>query len=382
MTVKIGIVGAGFAGLVLARELALESDYDITIVDERNHIAGNCHTSRDPASDIMIHHYGPHIFHTDRKDIWDYIRQFGEFGPYVNRVRAVTDKGVFSLPINLLTINQYFHQRFSPAEAEVFIRSLGDESITDPQSFEEQAIKMLGVELYHSFFYGYTKKQWGVEPTELSASILKRLPVRFTYDDNYYNSPYQGIPLDGYTALAEQMINGTGVRIRLGERYTPALQAEFDHVFFSGPMDGYYGYDLGRLQYRSLTFERFEADGDHQGNAVINYCEQEVPYTRIAEHKHFTPWEKHDKTVYFREYSSVTGPNDVPYYPMRLAADKELLTRYTARAEKDAGVTFIGRLGTYRYLDMHVVIRESIELAAHCLKAPLEYWPTFSGSPL
>jgi UDP-galactopyranose mutase len=382
VTARIAIAGAGFAGLVLARELALAGGFEITIFDERDHIAGNCHTSRDPETGVMIHHYGPHIFHTDRPEIWDYVQQFGEFGPYVNRVKAVTARGVFSLPVNLLTINQFFGERFTPAEAEAFVATLGDASIDDPQSFEEQALKMLGRELYDTFFYGYTKKQWGVEPTELPASILKRLPVRFNYDDNYYNSPFQGIPVDGYTAIAEKMIDDPAIEVRLSERYEPAMRDDYDHVFFSGPMDGYFDYRLGRMQYRSLVFERFDAEGDHQGNAVINYCEQEVPYTRIAEHKHFTPWESHEKTVLFREFSKATEPGDVPYYPMRLASDKELLARYVELAEAEEHTTFIGRLGTYRYLDMHVVMRESLELAAACLASPIDEWPSFSAPPV
>jgi UDP-galactopyranose mutase len=382
MTARIAIAGAGFAGLVLARELALAGGFEITVFDERDHIAGNCHTSRDPHTGVMIHHYGPHIFHTDRAEIWDYVQQFGEFGPYVNRVRAVTARGVFSLPVNLLTINQFFGKRFTPQEAETFVATLGDGRMGEPQNFEEQALKMLGRELYENFFYGYTKKQWGVEPTELPASILKRLPVRFSYDDNYYNSPYQGIPVEGYTAIAEKMIDDPSIEVRLGERYEPSMRDDYDHVFFSGQMDGYFGYRLGRMQYRSLVFERFEADGDHQGNAVINYCEQEVPYTRIAEHKHFTPWESHDKTVLFREYSKAAEPGDVPYYPMRLASDKKLLAGYVELAEAEEHTSFIGRLGTYRYLDMHVVMRESLELAATCLATPLAEWPSFSAPPV
>jgi UDP-galactopyranose mutase len=382
VTARIAIAGAGFAGLVLARELALAGGFEITIFDERDHIAGNCHTSRDPETGVMIHHYGPHIFHTDREEIWDYVQQFGEFGPYVNRVKAVTARGVFSLPVNLLTINQFFGERFTPVEAEEFVATLGDASIDEPQSFEEQALKMLGRDLYDNFFYGYTKKQWGVEPTELPASILKRLPVRFNYDDNYYNSPFQGIPVDGYTAIAEKMIDDPAIAVRLGERFEPSMRDDFDHVFFSGPMDGYFDYRLGRMQYRSLVFERFDAKGDHQGNAVINYCEQEVPYTRIAEHKHFTPWESHEKTVLFREYSKATEPGDVPYYPMRLASDKQLLAQYVELAEAEEHTTFIGRLGTYRYLDMHVVMRESLELAAACLATPIAEWPSFSAPPV
>lgn len=382
MTKKIAIAGAGFAGIVIARELALSGKYSITIYEARDHIAGNCHTSRDARSGVMIHHYGPHIFHTSRDDVWRYVQSFGEFGPYTNRVKAVTERGVFTLPVNLLTINQFFGKRFTPAQARAFVESMGDRSITEPQNFEEQAVKFLGQELYRTFFYGYTKKQWGVEPTQLPASILQRLPIRFNYDDNYYNSTYQGIPVDGYTAIAEKMIDHPAIEVRLGQRLKPEMREDYDHVFFSGPMDEYFHYRLGRLRYRSLIFERFEAEGDYQGNAVINYCQEEVPYTRISEHKHFTPWEEHEHTVCFREYSKLTEPDDVPYYPLRLAEDKALLADYLHLAEAEKGVSFIGRLGTYRYLDMHVVIGESLDLARRCVDSALEEWPTFSNASL
>jgi UDP-galactopyranose mutase len=382
MTSSIGIAGAGFAGAVLARQLVDSGEYTVTIFEEREHIAGNCHTSRDDATGVMVHHYGPHIFNTDREDVWDYVNSWGAFGPYVNRVKAITERGVFSLPINLLTINQFFGTRFSPREASEFVATLGDTEIGEPASFEEQALKFLGRDLYQTFFYGYTKKQWGVEPSQLPASILKRLPVRFNYDDNYYNSKFQGIPYDGYTAIIEKILDHPAIEVRLSDRFDPSMKDGFDHVFFSGPMDGYFRYQLGRLQYRSLSFERFDEVGDFQGNAVINYCEEDVPYTRIAEHKHFTPWESHDGTVCFREYSSLTGEGDVPYYPLRLTDDKALLAQYMELAEQEEGVTFIGRLGTYRYLDMHVVIGESIDLAQVCLQAPLSDWPSFSKPPL
>jgi UDP-galactopyranose mutase len=382
MTTSIAIAGAGFAGAVLARELVDSGRFTVTIYEERDHIAGNCHTSRDPKTGIMVHHYGPHIFNTNREDVWDYVNSLGEFGPYTNRVKAVTARGVFSLPVNLLTINQFFGTRFSPQEAAEFVSTLGDQSIGEPASFEEQALKFLGRELYDNFFYGYTKKQWGVEPAQLPASILKRLPVRFNYDDNYYNTKFQGIPVDGYTALVEKILDHPSIEVRLAERFEPELKSQFDHVFFSGPMDGYFRYRLGRLQYRSLVFERFEAAGDFQGNAVINYCEEQVPYTRIAEHKHFAPWESHGQTVCFREYSKLTEEGDVPYYPLRLTGDKELLSRYLELAEAEDGLTFIGRLGTYRYLDMHVVIGESLDLAQLCLATPIDQWPTFSNAPM
>jgi UDP-galactopyranose mutase len=382
MTKKIAIAGAGFAGAVVARELAETGKYKIVVFESRPHLAGNCHTERDAATGVMVHQYGPHIFHTSREDVWNYVNRFAKFGPYTNRVKAVTARGVFSLPINLLTINQFFGKTFDPREAREFIGSLGDSSIEEPKTFEDQALKFLGRELYENFFYGYTKKQWGVEPTELPASILSRLPVRFNYDDNYYVSRYQGIPIDGYTAIVEKILDHENIEVQLGEKFDPAFKDQFDHVFWSGPIDAYYNFELGRLQYRSLQFERFDAEGDYQGNPVINYCEARVPYTRITEHKHFAPWETHEKTVCFKEYSKLAEPRDTPYYPLRLEKDKALLRQYMDRIQGEPGITFIGRLGTYRYLDMHVVIGESLDLAKTCLGTSPADWPKFSASPL
>ncbi len=378
----IAIAGAGFAGAVLARELVEASPYEVKIFEERSHIAGNCHTTRDNETGVMVHRYGPHIFNTSRDDVWAYVNRFATFGPFINRVKAVTKRGVFSLPINLLTINQFFGKVMNPKEAESFVHSLGDASITDPQSFEEQALKFLGRDLYKNFFYGYTKKQWGVEPRELPASILKRLPVRFNYDDGYFNQKYQGIPLEGYTAIVEKILDHPRIEVRLNERFHREQKKDFQHVFYSGPMDGYFNFELGRLQYRTLLFEPFSEQGDFQGNAVINYCDENIPYTRISEHKHFTPWESHERTICFREYSKFTEPGDTPYYPMRLSADKELLKKYMERAKQEPRLTFVGRLGTYRYLDMHVVIGESLDLAKVCLSHPPEDWPTFSAAPI
>lgn len=379
----IGIAGAGFAGAVLARELAQSGRYKIVVFDERDHVAGNCHTVRDEGTNILLHQYGPHIFNTSRKDVWDYINRWSHFGAYTNRVKAVTGKGVYSLPINLLTINQFFNKSMTPAEARDFVGGLGDRSIGEPKNFEEQALKFLGRALYENFFYGYTKKQWGVEPTELPASILKRLPVRFNYDDNYYNQTFQGIPTDGYTAIVERILDHPDISVQLGESLDPNALHEFDHVFWSGPLDGFFSHRYGRLNYRTLVFERFTERGDYQGNPVINYCDGAISHTRISEHKHFAPWEEHEQSVCFLEYSRHCNPQDTPYYPMRLRQDKELLAKYVKLAEEHPKVSFIGRLGTYRYLDMHVVIGESLDLAQKCLcQQNTIHWPRFSGEPL
>jgi UDP-galactopyranose mutase len=383
MKKQIAIAGAGFAGAVLAHELAASGSYQVDVFEERDHLAGNCHTARDVTTGVMVHEYGPHIFNTSRADVWSYVCGFGDFEPFVNRVKAVTERGVFSLPINLLTINQFFKKNMRPHEAQEFVARLGDSTIEEPQNLEEQALKFLGQDLYHAFFYGYTKKQWGVEPRELPAAILKRLPVRFNYDDNYYTTRYQGIPRNGYTAIVEKLLDHPSISVHLTRRFRREEGGRYFHVFYSGPVDSYFGYMMGRLRYRTLRFERFSSDGDYQGNPVINYCEERVPFTRIAEHKHFAPWEPHEGTVLYREFSALASGADTPYYPLRLPNDKRVLRQYMDLAEHEEGVTFIGRLGTYRYLDMHVVIGESLDLATTCLSTPdSAQWPTFSQPPL
>ncbi|MBK8611228.1 MAG: UDP-galactopyranose mutase [Chitinophagaceae bacterium] len=371
MKKKYLIVGAGFSGSVLAHELCKHSSCQIDVWDERNHVGGNCHTKRDEETGIMVHEYGPHIFNTDKKEIWDFVNSFVEFKPFINRVKANYRDNIYSLPVNLHTINQFFGKSFGPDEAREFINSLGDKTITEPASFEEQALKFLGMDLYKAFFYGYTKKQWGCEPSALPASILKRLPVRFNYNDNYYNNSYQGIPVNGYTELVEKLLDHPDIRVSLNKKfqYSEALQENYDHIFYTGPVDAFFDYKYGKLGYRTVTFEKYTADGDHQGNAVINYCDESVPYTRIHEHKHFAPWEQHDKTVYFKEFSKETTEQDIPYYPKRLESDKEILNAYRAEALRILNISFLGRLATYRYMDMHHVIGEAILFAASYLLA-------------
>jgi UDP-galactopyranose mutase len=359
---KILIVGAGLSGAVIGRELAQEG-YEVDILDARNHIGGNCHTVRDEATGVMVHIYGPHIFHTDDAEVWDYVNGFTTFMPYKNRVKTTSGGQVFSLPVNLHTINQFFGKTFRPDEARVFLEEQADKTISDPQTFEEQALRFVGNDLYEAFFKGYTQKQWGCSPTELPASILKRLPVRFNYDDNYFFHKFQGMPANGYTEMIEGILDHPNIHVSLETSFRRDQVAGYAHVFYSGPLDGYFDYELGRLGYRTLDFERFTYDGDYQGCAVMNYGDVAVPYTRITEHKHFSPWEEHEGSVCYREFSRACGPDDIPYYPIRLVEEKAQLADYIARAEQEAGVTFVGRLGTYRYLDMDVTIREALDTA-------------------
>jgi UDP-galactopyranose mutase len=363
------VVGAGIAGATMARQLVENLDCRVTILEEKTHLAGNCHSQRDEATGVMVHVYGPHIFHTNREEVWQYIHRFEKFQPFINRVKASNSRGVFSMPINLHTINQFFNQRFNPAEAREFLASLGDRTITEPRNFEEQALKFVGRELYDAFFYGYTRKQWGCEPTQLPATILKRLPIRFNYDDNYYNSAFQGIPTRGYTAMVEAMVDHPRIEVKLSTRFERGMESAYDHTFYTGPLDACFGFACGRLGYRTVTFERIEAVGDFQGNAVINYPDTTVDYTRIHEHKHFAPWEEHARTVAFKEYSKETTPEDLPYYPKRLAADLAMLHQYRALAKELPSVSFLGRLGTYRYMDMDAVIGETLDFAALFIKS-------------
>lgn len=360
---RILVVGAGFSGAVAARELVEKLPAEVVVWESRDHLGGNCHTVRDPATGVMLHQYGPHIFHTSDERVWEYVRRFGTFAPFVNRVKASIRAGLFSLPVNLHTINQFFGLRLNPVEAQEFIRSKADASIGEPQNFEEQALKMIGRELYEAFFLGYTQKQWGCHPRELPASLLKRLPVRFNYDDNYYIDPYQGIPKEGYTAIMANLLDHPRIRFELGRtfRRPDFVNSNFDHLIYTGPIDTYFGHCAGRLGYRTVDFERIDAEGDFQGTAVINYPGLQESFTRIHEHKHFAPWEQHSRTVAFREYSKETGEMDSPYYPKRLAGDLRLLAEYQELARAESRVGFLGRLGTYRYLDMEAVIREALQ---------------------
>ena len=382
MTRHVLMVGAGLSGAVIGRLLA-EAGHRVTVRDARDHVGGNCHTERDTATGVMVHVYGPHIFHTDDAEVWDYVRRFESFEPFLNRVKTTSQGAVYSLPVNLHTINQFFRQTMRPDEARAFLASKADTSIADPQSFEDQALRFVGPELYEAFFKGYTIKQWGCSPRDLPASILKRLPVRFTYDDNYFFHRFQGMPRGGYTAMITRILDHPNIEVALHRPVTRADAAGFDHVFYSGPLDGWFDYRLGRLGYRTLDFERFEHQGDYQGCAVMNYGDLDVPFTRITEHKHFSPWESHAGSVLYREFSRACGPDDVPYYPIRQVAEKSLLSRYVELAQAEPNVTFVGRLGTYRYIDMDVTIREALDCGRAFLQAEHHgtAMPAFTANP-
>ena len=367
MSKKIAVVGAGFSGAVIGRELA-EAGFKVIIFEQRNHLAGNCHTERDAESNVMVHVYGPHIFHTNSKEVWSYINQYANFYRYINRVKATTNDRVFSFPINLLTINQFFNKTLSPNEAKNFIANKVDKTIKRSVTFEDQALVSVGKELYDGFFKHYTIKQWGVNPAELPASILKRLPIRFNYNDDYFEHEYQGIPENGYTEIVQKIIKHENIEIQINSSFKKEMANEYIHVFYTGTIDGYFGYEHGRLPYRTLDFVKESHEGDYQGCAVMNYCDASKNYTRITEHKHLAPWETHKKTIIYKEYSRDCEPKDIPYYPVRLVSDRKLLDRYVEKAERLENVSFIGRLGTYRYIDMDVTIEEALTVAKEFIK--------------
>ncbi|GDX33615.1 UDP-galactopyranose mutase [Actinomycetes bacterium] len=382
---RFAVVGAGFSGAVVARELA-DAGHSSTVFDSRDHVAGNCHTARHETG-VMVHTYGPHIFHTQHQDVWEYINRFGEMMPYRHKVKAISKGTMYSLPVNLTTINQFFGTNFTSEQAEAFIATKGDATITSPVSFEDQGLRFVGRELYDAFFSGYTAKQWGVDPKDLPASILARLPVRFTDDDSYFNHPYQAIPKNGYTPIVEAILDHPNISLQLSTRFSKNNSAEFgafDHVIWTGPIDAYFDYEFGRLGYRTLDFVADTSVGDYQHYPVVNYCDADVPHTRITEHKHFAPWESHDSTVVYHEYSRLCGENDTPYYPIRRVKEKEQLLNYVQRARTATGVTFMGRLGTYRYLDMDVTIHEALAASIVMLEciANNESLPSFSIDPM
>lgn len=380
---KFLIIGAGLSGSILARKLAEAGDHSVTVIDARNHIGGNCYTYIDDDSGVIVHKYGPHIFNSPSQLAISFFNQYLELRPRVHRVKAVLPgKGVYSLPVNLHTINQFFGKTFSPSEARVFLKKIALD-IPCPANFEEKALSMIGRELYESFFKWYTFKQWGVHPTELSASILKRLPVRFSYEDNYYHSGYCAMPVNGYTELFEKLLSHPNISIELNESYSHALAKDYNHAFITGPIDQFFDYQYGRLGYRTVYWDNQEYTGDFQGNAVNNYTQLEQEYTRIIEHKHFTPWQEYEKSIVSIEYSKETEADDEPYYPKRLQSDKEKLKQYVELASNQKDVSFLGRLATYRYLDMWKVTEETLGFAERVLHAinNRDEIPVFSVCP-
>ena len=352
------IVGAGLYGAVFAHE-AKAAGKTCLVVDKRDHIAGNIYT--ETVEGINVHRYGAHIFHTNNKEVWDYVNQFAVFNRYTNSPIANYHGEIYNMPFNMNTFNKMWGV-VTPAEAHAKIEEQRAAHFTpEPKNLEEQAINLVGTDIYEKLVKGYTEKQWGRPCTELPAFIIRRLPVRFTYDNNYFNALYQGIPNGGYTRMVEKMLEG--IEVRLGVNYLKD-KAELDklagRVIYTGPIDAYFDYSLGALQYRSVRFETEVLDmPNYQGNAVVNYTDAETPYTRIIEHKHFEFGDQ-PKTVISREYSAEWKPGDEPYYPVNDETNNTLYARYKAMADAEPHVVFGGRLGEYKYYDMDKVIESAL----------------------
>ncbi len=364
------IVGAGLFGAIFAHE-AKKAGKKVLVIDRRDHIGGNIYTKE--VEGIQVHQYGAHIFHTSDKEVWDYIQQFAEFNRYTNSPVARYKDELYNLPFNMNTFSKMWGVR-TPAEAkEIIQRQIKEAGITEPKNLEEQAISLVGKDIYEKLVKGYTEKQWGRRATELPSFIIRRLPVRYVYDNNYFNDKYQGIPVGGYTKIIERMLEGTEVRLMtdfFADREILAKEAE--NIVFTGMIDAYYDYCFGELEYRSLRFETEVLDMEnYQGNAVVNYTEYEVPYTRIIEHKHFEYGCQggyggdgsgvSDKTVITREYPAAWSRGDEPYYPMNDEKNNALYARYRELADQEEHVIFGGRLGMYRYYDMHQVVKEALK---------------------
>lgn len=364
------VVGAGLFGSVFSYEMK-KKGRTCLVIDRRPHIAGNIYTRE--VRGIQVHEYGAHIFHTSDKKVWDYVHQFAKFNHFVNSPMAVYKDEIYNLPFNMNTFSKLWSIK-TPEEARAKIREqIAELAIGEPKNLEEQALKLAGTDVYEKLVKGYTEKQWGRSCSELPSFIIKRLPLRFTYDNNYFSDPYQGIPVGGYTALVSKLLEGTQVLLKTDYRQFVKEQQEaqesgrdavtYDRVLYTGMIDEYFDYALGNLDYRSLRFEQEDlpACDNYQGNAVINYTEREIPYTRIIEHKHFE-FGKGEGTVITREYPAEWKPGDEPYYPVNNERNDALYRQYRELAAKEKNVYFGGRLGQYKYYDMDKVIEAAWEL--------------------
>ena len=373
MNADLVIVGSGFFGLTVAQQCAQNLGLNVVVVDRRSHIGGNAYSERDPETGIEVHRYGAHLFHTSNERVWEYVNRFTAFTNYQHRVYTNFRGQVFPMPINLGTINQFFDAAYSPDEARALIAQQAAEfSTKDASNLEEKGISLIGRPLYEAFIKDYTAKQWQTDPRLLAAEIISRLPVRYNYDNRYFNDTHEGLPVDGYTAWLEKMASHERIDVRLhtdffdtSQEISKANVVGNIPVVYTGPVDQYFDYSEGRLGWRTLDFEReVKATGDFQGTSVMNYADPEVPYTRIHEFRHFHPERDYatDKTVIMREFSRFAKGEDEPYYPVNTPQDREQLVKYRDRGQAEKGVLFGGRLGTYKYLDMHMAIGAALSM--------------------
>lgn len=372
------VVGSGFFGLTIAERCAAELGLKVLVLERRHHLGGNAYSEKEPETGIEVHVYGAHLFHTSNEKVWEYVNRFTRFTNYQHRVFAKYQGQVYSFPMNLGLINQFFGRSHTPDEARALIAEQSSEIATaDASNLEEKAISLIGRPLYEAFVKGYTAKQWQTDPRELSPDIITRLPVRYNFDNRYFNDTYEGLPVDGYTAWLERMADHPNIEVRLETDFLgsdPDWGAQFKGkvpIVYTGPVDEYFGNSEGRLSWRTVDLEPevVEVD-DFQGTSVMNYNDQDVPYTRIHEFKHFHPERTYlpGKTVIVHEYSRFAEPDDEPYYPINTAEDRAKLLKYRDLARKEPMVLFGGRLGTYKYLDMHMAIGSALSMFENKLK--------------
>ena len=373
MSYDIVVVGSGLFGLTVAERCANELGLSVLILERRPHIGGNAYSETDPRTGIEVHKYGAHLFHTSNERVWSYVNRFTSFTSYVHHVYTNHDGVVYPMPINLATINQFFSAAYSPDEARALIaQQAGELAGKDPENLNDKGISLIGRPLYEAFIKEYTGKQWQTDPKDLPASIISRLPVRYTYDNRYFNDTYEGLPVDGYTAWLEKMADSPMIDVHLSTDFFDTSQPYHRDalrgrvpVVYTGPVDRYFDYSQGALSWRTIDLEvEYPQTGDFQGTSVMNYPDADVAYTRIIEPRHFHPERDYprDRTVIMKEYSRFAGEGDDPYYPVNAPQDREMLLVYRDLVGQEEGVFFGGRLGTYQYLDMHMAIGSALSM--------------------
>ncbi len=384
MNVDLVVVGSGFFGLTIAERCANDLGRRVLVVERRDHIGGNAYSAPEPVTGIEVHRYGAHLFHTSNARVFEYANRFTAFTGYQHRVFTAYKGRVYPMPINLGTICEYFGRMMSPDEARALVADQSAEvAAGTAANLEEKAISLIGRPLYEAFIRGYTSKQWQTDPVDLPAEIIARLPVRYTFDNRYFSDTYQGLPVDGYTAWLTRMADNPNIEVQLSTEFADLRASVVGQVpvVYTGPLDAYFDFAAGDLGWRTLDFEQeVLPTGDFQGTSVMNYADEDVPYTRIHEFRHFHPertWYPDDKTVIMREYSRFAGRGDEPYYPINTVEDRARLLTYRDLADAERGVLFGGRLGTYQYLDMHMAIGAALSMYDNRLR------PHFAlGEPL
>ncbi|UYQ78821.1 UDP-galactopyranose mutase [Glutamicibacter sp. JL.03c] len=374
MDTELLVVGSGFFGLTIA-ERAADAGLKVTVIDRRSHIGGNAYSEAEPETGIEVHRYGAHLFHTSNERVWEYVNRFTSFTNYEHRVYSTHNNQTFALPVNLHTINQFFNAAYTPDEARAVVKEqAGEFEVDSAKNFYEKGIALVGRPLFEAFFAHYTAKQWQTSPEKLSGDIVSRLPVRYNYDNRYFNDKYEGLPVDGYTAWIERMAEHPNITVQLNTDFFDTSQPFNKEalvgkmpIVYTGPIDRYFDYSEGNLSWRTLDFEEEVLNvGDYQGTPVMNYPDADVEFTRIHEFKHFHPERKDsyptDKTVIMREFSRFAERDDEPYYPVNTPEDRTGLLAYRELAKKEENVFFGGRLGTYQYLDMHMAIGSALSM--------------------